>query len=202
MNGKELMESMGLVDEKYIAETEEAPGKHRRWKPLAATASAAACLALVLLGVWQFRPQKLMENDTTMVSTAVYQAEAAAGTARMAEEVVTDQDLGAAPMMEEAVANQAVGAAPMMVSGLAEMTVQVVERTEEGLLCVVTDPGTSDYQVNDLVKIALPEEAEQEAAQPAALAADAEPPQYEVSFLPDQGSDTITPAQWNLLEDG
>lgn len=202
MNGKELMESMGLVDEKYIAEAEEAPGKHRRWKPLAATASAAACLALVLLGVWQFRPQKLMENDTTMVSAAVYQTEAAAGTARMAEEVVTDQDLGAAPMMEEAVANQAVGAAPMMASGLAEMTVQVVERTEEGLLCVVTDPGTSDYQVNDLVKIALPEEAGQEAAQPAALAADAEPPQYEVSFLPDQGSDTITPAQWNLLEDG
>lgn len=202
MNGKELMESMGLVDEKYIAEAEEAPGKHRRWKPLAATASAAACLALVLLGVWQFRPQKLMENDTTMVSAAVYQTEAAAGTARMAEEVVTDQDLGAAPVMEEAGANQAVGAAPMMVSGLAEMTVQVVERTEEGLLCVVTDPGTSDYQVNDLVKIALPEEAEQEAAQPAALAADAEPPQYEVSFLLDQGSDTITPAQWNLLEDG
>lgn len=202
MNGKELMESMGLVDEKYIAEAEEAPGKHRRWKPLAATASAAACLVLVLLGVWQLRPQKLMENDTTMVSAAVYQTEAAAGTARMAEEVVTDQDLGAAPMMEEAVANQAVGAAPMMASGLAEMTVQVVERTEEGLLCVVTDPGTSDYQVNDLVKIALPEEAEQEAAQPAALAADAEPPQYEVSFLPDQGSDTITPAQWNLLEDG
>lgn len=202
MNGKELMESMGLVDEKYIAEAEEAPGKQRRWKPLAATVSAAACLALVLLGVWQFRPQKLMENDTTMVSAAVYQTEAAAGTARMAEEVVTDQDLGAAPMMEEAGANQAVGAAPMMVSGLAEMTVQVVERTEEGLLCVVTDPGTSDYQVNDLVKIALPEEAEQEAAQPAALAADAEPPQYEVSFLPDQGSDTITPAQWNLLEDG
>lgn len=202
MNGKELMESMGLVDEKYIAEAEEAPGKQRRWKPLAATVSAAACLALVLLGAWQFRPQKLMENDTTMVSAAVYQTEAAAGTARMAEEVVTDQDLGAAPMMEEAVANQAVGAAPMMASGLAEMTVQVVERTEEGLLCVVTDPGTSDYQVNDLVKIALPEEAEQEAAQPAALAADAEPPQYEVSFLPDQGSDTITPAQWNLLEDG
>lgn len=202
MNGKELMESMGLVDEKYIAEAEEAPGKQRRWKPLAATASAAACLALVLLGVWQLRPQKLMENDTTMVSAAVYQTEAAAGTARMAEEVVTDQDLGAAPMMEEAGANQAVGAAPMMASGLAEMTVQVVERTEEGLLCVVTDPGTSDYQVNDLVKIALPEEAEQEAAQPAALAADAEPPQYEVSFLPDQGSDTITPAQWNLLEDG
>lgn len=202
MNGKELMESMGLVDEKYIAEAEEAPGKHRRWRPLAATASAAACLALVLLGVWQFRPQKLTENDTTMVSAAVYQTEAAAGTARMAKENAADQALDDASPMEEAVASQAVGAAPMMVSALAKMTVQVVERTEEGLLCVVTDPGTSDYQVNDLVKIALPEEAEQEAAQPAALDADAEPPRYEVSFLPDQGSDTITPAQWNLLEDG
>ena len=202
MNGKELMESMGLVDEKYIAEAEEAPGKHRRWRPLAATASAAACLALVLLGVWQLRPQKQTGKEETMVSAAVYQAEAAAGTARMAKENAADQALDDASPMEEAVASQAVGAAPMMVSGLAEMTVQVVERTEEGLVCVVTDPGTSDYQVNDLVKIALPEEAEQEAAQPAALDADAEPPRYEVSFLPDQGSDTITPAQWNLLEDG
>ena len=104
--------------------------------------------------------------------------------------------------MADAVAGQGVGAAPMMASVLAEMTVQVVERTEDGLLCVVTDPGTSDYQVNDRVKIALPVDAEQETAQPAALDADAEPPQYEVSFLPDQGSDTITPAQWNLLENG
>lgn len=188
MNGRELMESMGYVDEKYIAEAEEASGAHRRWKPLAATASAAACLALVLLGVWQLRPQKLTENDTTMVSAALYTGEAASGTA--------------ARSMEENALDQGLGVAPMMVSGLAEMTVQVVERTEEGLLCVVTDPGTSDYQVNDLVKIALPGEAEQKAAQPAALDADAEPPRYEVSFLPDQGSDTITPAQWNLLEDG
>ena len=30
MNGKELMESMGYVDEKYIAEAEEAPAKRRR----------------------------------------------------------------------------------------------------------------------------------------------------------------------------
>ena len=145
MNGKELMESMGYVDEKYIAEAEEAPGKHRRWRPLAATASAAACLALVLLGVWQLRPQKLTENDATMAGSAVYQAEAAAGTARMAKEHAADQALDAAPTMEEAVASQAVGAAPMMVSALAKMTVQVVERTEEGLVCVVTDPGTSDY---------------------------------------------------------
>ena len=50
MNGKELMESMGYVDEKYIAEAEDtAPKRRVRWRPLAATASAAACLALLEL---------------------------------------------------------------------------------------------------------------------------------------------------------
>lgn len=204
MNGKELMESMGYVDEKYIAEAEEAPAKRRRWRPLAATVSAAACLVLILAGVWSSRllKEQATEEEVSLFSAAVYQETAAAGTARMAEENAADQDLGAAPTMADAVAGQGVDAAPMMASVLAEMTVQVVERTEDGLLCVVTDPGTSDYQVNDRVKIALPVDAEQETAQPAALDADAEPPQYEVSFLPDQGSDTITPAQWNLLENG
>ena len=205
MNGKELMESMGYVDEKYIAEAEDtAPKRRVRWRPLAATASAAACLALILAGVWSSRllKEQATEEEASLFSAAVDQEKAAAGTARMAEENAADQNLDAAPAMDETIANQAVGAAPMMVSGLAKMTVQVVERTEEGLLCVVPAPGTSDYQVNDLVKIALPVDAEQETAQPAALDADAEPPQYEVSFLPDQGSDTITPAQWNLLEDG
>lgn len=178
MNGRELVEAMSHVDEKYISEAEEAPHRRRHWQELAIT---AACLALVLVGVWQFRPQ-LQKDAAPAVGAAQYKAEARS--------------------MEEAALDQANDAAPMMVSALSEMTVRVTEQTGEALLCVVTDPGTSDYQVNDLVKIALPEEAEQEAAQPAALAADAEPPQYEVSFLPDQGSDTITPAQWNLLEDG
>lgn len=204
MNGKELMESMGYVDEKYIAEAEEAPAKRRRWRPLAATASAAACLALILAGVWSSRllKEQTTEEEASLFSAAVYQEKAAAGTARMAEENAADQALDAAPAMDETIANQAVGAAPMMVSGLAKMTVQVVERTEDGLLCVVTDPGTSDYQVNDRVKIALPVEAEQETAQPTALATDAQMPQYQVSFLPEPGSDIITPAQWNLLENG
>lgn len=183
MNGKELMESMGYVDEQYIAEAEEAPIRRKSFNPLMAIAPAAACLALILAGVWSVpRLQKQTTDEAPMAGAAVYQAEAALGTARMAED-------NTAP--------QAVGAAPMMASGLTKMTVQVVAQTEDALVCIVTDPGSSDYQVDDQVKIALQEEAEQ----PAALDADAKPPQYEVSFLPDPDAQIITPAQWNLLED-
>lgn len=182
MNGKELMESMGYVDEKYIAEAEEAPIRRRSFKPLTAIASAAACLALILAGVWSVpRLQKQTTEEVPMVNAAVNQAEAAFGTARSAKE----ND------------GQAVDTAPMMASGLTKMTVQVVEQTEDALVCIVTDPGTSDYQVDDRVKIARLEEANQ----PAALDADAKLPQYEVSFLPDPDAEIITPAQWDLLED-
>lgn len=203
MNGKELMESMGYVDEKYIAEAEDAPPKRRiHWQPLAAAVSAAACLTLVLVGVWQFRPQKLTENDTSMVSAALYTGEAASG--------------GTARSVEETAADQAVGAAPMMVSALAEMTVQVVERTADGLVCIVTDPGTSDFQPNDQVTIALPgateaasvqaetdvsgmsETEELNAAQASTQAdtGDSSRELYLVTFLPDQDAAVITPAQW------
>lgn len=182
MNGKELMESLSYVDEKYIAEAEDTASKRRmRWRPLTTAASAAACLALVLLGAWQFRSQKQTVSDMAMGTTALRAREIAGS-------------------VEEAAADQNIDTALMNAFALAEMTVQVVEWTEEALVCIVTDPGTSDYQVNDRVKIALSEGAEQEAPQPAALDTEAEPPQYEVSFLPDQGSDTITPIQWNLLE--
>ena len=47
MNGRELVEAMSHVDEKYISEAEEAPHRRRHWQELAIT---AACLALVLVG--------------------------------------------------------------------------------------------------------------------------------------------------------
>ena len=77
-------------------------------------------------------------------------------------------------------------------------TVRVEERGENALICLVTDPGTSDYQANDRVKIALPDadsqaEAEQVGAGEGTL--------YRVSFLPDQGAEFINPAQWTALED-
>ena len=178
MNGRDLIESMGHVDEKYIAEAEEAP-KRRHWQTAAIT---AACLALVLAGVWQFQPAQKSEQADEGAPAVM-----TAGTARSLEETAAENGFSAA--------------APMMAGAPVRMTVRVVEQTEEALICVVTDPGTSDYQTDDRVRITLPEADLQEtAAQPAALDAESEPPQYEVSFLPDQGSDTITPTQWIPLE--
>lgn len=186
MNGKELMESMGYVDEKYIAAAEAKPVRRIHWQSLAA---AAACLILVLACSWQFLPQPKTEeaasNDAApMVMTS--------GTARNSRE-----------------ADQGNGAAVMMATPLAEMTVQVLEWTQEGACCQVVDPGTSDFQPGDRVTVVLPEtlEATQpemgKAAQPAAMALDedASTVVYRVSFLPDGGTDTITAAQWFLAEE-
>lgn len=192
MNGKELMESMGYVDEQYIAEAEKNPARRRlHWQPLIA---AAACVTLVLTVGWRFLPQ-LRKTEEPAVNAALYQGEApAAGTARSVEETAADQ---------------AVGAAPMMVSALAEMTVQVVEQRPDALVCLVIDPGTSDFQSNDQVRITLPETTgttqSQEETAAAALekavatqADEGEAPEqrYRVTFLPDQDAATITPVQW------
>ena len=195
MNGKELMESMGYVDEKYIAEAENtAPKRRVRFNPLVATVSAAACLVLVLAGVWQFRPQKQTEDAAPMVSAALYAGETASG--------------GTARSVEETAADQPVGAAPMMVSALAEMTVQVVEQRPDALVCLVIDPGTSDFQSNDQVRITLPETtgttqsqeetaaALEKAIAPQADEGEAPEQRYRVTFLPDQDAAAITPVQW------
>lgn len=163
MNGKELLESMGHVDEQYVAEAEEGP-KHRRYWRTAAI--SAACLALVLAGVWQLLPLGL-ENQTEDASPMVMTAK------ESARSTMDTNAMGAA--------------ASFATSAQVQMTVRVTEITEEALLCQVVDPGTSDYQAEDLVKISPQEECE-----PSVL--------YEVLFLPDQGTELITPSQWLPLE--
>lgn len=202
MNGKDLIESMTHVDEKYIAEAEEAPRRRRHWP---GALVSAACLALVLVGAWQLWPEQLdkgqaaLTNDTAMATQS-------AGTA--------------APLMETAAQDEAFPAAARfkMAPAPVQMTVRVVEQAEGRLSCVVIDPGTSDFQPEDRVEIALPETAEaidviegeettdQSAAAPAANSANAPSteamsPVYEVCFLPDQDDGIITPTQWTLLED-
>lgn len=201
MNGKDLIESMTHVDEKYIAEAEEAPRRRRHWP---GALVSAACLALVLVGAWQLWPEQLdkgqaaLTNDTAMVAQS-------AGTA--------------APLMETAAQDEAFPAAARfkMAPAPVQMTVRVVEQAEGRLSCVVIDPGTSDFQPEDRVEIALPETAEaidviegeettdQSAAAPAAGSSNAPSteamsPVYEVCFLPDQDDGIITPTQLTLLE--
>lgn len=202
MNGKDLIESMTHVDEKYIAEAEEAPRRRRHWP---GALVSAACLALVLVGAWQLWPEQLDKGQAALTNNTAM-ATQSAGTA--------------APLMETAAQDEAFPAAARfkMAPAPVQMTVRVVEQAEGRLSCVVIDPGTSDFQPEDRVEIALPETAEaidviegeettdQSAAAPAANSANAPSteamsPVYEVCFLPDQDDGIITPTQWTLLED-
>lgn len=202
MNGKDLIESMTHVDEKYIAEAEEAPRRRRHWQ---GALVSAACLALVLVGAWQLWPEQLDKGQAALTNDTAMAAQSA-GTA--------------APLMETAAQDEAFPAAARfkMAPAPVQMTVRVVEQAEGRLSCVVIDPGTSDFQPEDRVEIALPETAEaidviegeettdQSAAASAANSAntpstEAMSPVYEVCFLPDQDDGIITPTQWTLLED-
>lgn len=201
MNGKDLIESMTHVDEKYIAEAEEAPRRRRHWQ---GALVSAACLALVLVGAWQLWPEQLDKGQAALTNDTAMAAQSA-GTA--------------APLMETAAQDEAFPAAARfkMAPAPVQMTVRVVEQAEGRLSCVVIDPGTSDFQPEDRVEIALPETAEaidviegeettdQSAAAPAAGSSNAPSteamsPVYEVCFLPDQDAGIITPTQLTLLE--
>ena len=201
MNGKDLIESMTHVDEKYIAEAEEAPRRRRHWP---GALVSAACLALVLVGAWQFWPEQLDKGQAALTNDTAMAAQSA-GTG--------------APLMETAAQDEAFPAAARfkMAPAPVQMTVRVVEQAEGRLSCVVIDPGTSDFQPEDRVEIALPETAEaidviegeettdQSAAAPAANSANAPSTEamslvYEVCFLPDQDAGIITPTQLTLLE--
>lgn len=201
MNGKDLIESMTHVDEKYIAEAEEAPRRRRHWP---GALVSAACLALVLVGAWQLWPEQLDKGQAALTNDTAMAAQSA-GTA--------------APLMETAAQDEAFPAAARfkMAPAPVQMTVRVVEQAEGRLSCVVIDPGTSDFQPEDRVEIALPETAEaidvieeeettdQSAAAPAANSANAPSTEamslvYEVCFLPDQDAGIITPTQLTLLE--
>lgn len=201
MNGKDLIESMTHVDEKYIAEAEEAPRRRRHWP---GALVSAACLALVLVGAWQLWPEQLDKGQAALTNDTAMAAQSA-GTA--------------APLMETAAQDEAFPAAARfkMAPAPVQMTVRVVEQAEGRLSCVVIDPGTSDFQPEDRVEIALPETAEaidviegeettdQSAAAPAANSANAPSteamsPVYQVCFLPDQDAGIITPTQLTLLE--
>ena len=174
MNGKDLMESMGYVDEKYVAEAEQRPRRRVHWQPLA----AAACLVLVLAGAWRFLPTQSKQLAK--------------------ESVTTDMAMGTARSNEMAVADQGIGPAVMMAPTPVQMTVQVVEQTEEGMLCLVVDPGTSDFRKDDQVTVVLPEEQPNAAAQTAGLSEEA--PRFLVTFFPDQAGDRVTAQEWTQVE--
>ena len=185
MNGNDLLEAMSFLDEQYIDEAEAEPKKRRLyWQP--ALAAAAACLALVLAGVWKTLPQ---QQEAPAVGASLY---------RVRE---TEAAVSGARAMEEPAANQADAAAsPMMASVFARMTVQVVEQTEDAYVCIVTDPGTSGYEIRQQVTIVLPETTAATDSAAAEAATESAETLYQVTFDPGEAAEVITAIEWTPME--
>lgn len=186
MNGNDLLEAMSFLDDQYIDEAEAEPKKRRLyWQP--AFAAAAACLALVLAGVWKTLPQ---QQEAPAVGASLYRVQE------------TEAAVSGARAMEEPAANQAdaAAAAPMMASVFARMTVQVVEQTEDAFVCIVTDPGTSGYEIRQQVTIVLPETTAATDSAAAEAATESAETLYQVTFDPGEAAEVITAIEWTPME--
>lgn len=187
MNGNDLLEAMSFLDEQYIDEAEAEPKKRRLYRqPAFATVAAAACLVLVLAGVWKTLPQ---QQEAPAVGASLYKVEE------------TEAAVSGARAMEEPSANQAdAAAAPMMASVFARMTVQVVEQTEDAFVCIVTDPGTSGYEAQQQVTIVLPETTAATDSAAAEAATESAETLYQVTFDPGEAAEVITAIEWTPME--
>ena len=170
MNGKEILESMSYVDEKYIADAEVRPKGRLHWQPVAA---AAACLALVLVGVGLMAPGR--ENPMELAAgprQAAAQLEEAAVSGDTA-----DQGM---PLM---------AAAPKSVA-LPDMTVTVVAREGSTLHCTVETSGDGAFQPGQEITVLLPQED-----------VEALPSRLHIFYTPAEAADTVTALSWEEAQD-
>ncbi len=172
MNGKEMLESLNYVDEKYIEDAESIPKRRRvRWQPLAA---AAACLTLVLAaGAWRLTVTREAAPETAaqMEEAAVYSGSAADVPMVMAAK-------GAAPEMtvtvlEQAAANDA---------GETADTAGVILR------CTVDDPGDSGFAPGQEITVLLPASGE------------ALPAHLRIAYVMEEAENTVTAVTWAEAE--
>ena len=171
MNGKEMLESMSYVDEKYIADAEIRPKGRLHWQPVAA---AAACLALVLVGVGLMAPGR----ETPMeLAAGPRQAVAQLEEAAAVSGDIADQGM---PLM---------AAAPKSVA-LPDMTVTVVAREGSTLRCTVEVSGDGAFQPGQEITVLLPQE-------------DVEtlPTRLHIFYTPAEAADTVTALSWEEAQD-
>lgn len=174
MNGKEMLESLSYVDEKYIEDAETTPKRRRvRWQPLAA---AAACLALVLVaGAWRLTATKdaAPESAAQMEEAVAYSGSAAdvpmmmaaAKGARAPEMTVT--------VLEQAAANDA---------GEMADTAGVILR------CTVDDPGDSGFAPGQEITVLLP------------VSGEALPAHLRIAYVAEEAENTVTAVTWTEAE--
>lgn len=169
MNGKEMLESMSYVDEKYIADAEVRPKGRLHWQPVAA---AAACLALVLVGVGLMAPGR----ETPM--------ELAAGPGQ------------AAAQLEEAAVSGGTAdqGMPLMAASksvaLPDMTVTVVAREGSTLHCTVETSGDGAFQPGQEITVLLPQED-----------VEALPSRLHIFYTPAEAADTVAALSWEEAQD-
>ena len=131
MNGKEILEAMSFVDEKYVADAEAAPKRRRiHWQGFAA---AAACLAVVLIGVWNLNGRE----------------KAAAPVAEKSADISIYSGNDVMPMVGSAMGRSA---------AVPEVTLLVLSQQENILHCQVADPGTSSFETGTEITVLLPDE--------------------------------------------
>lgn len=171
MNGKEMLESMSYVDEKYIADAEVRPKGRLHWQPVAA---AAACLALVLVGVGLMAPGR----ETPMeLAAGPRQAVAQLEEAAAVSGDIADQGM---PLM---------AAAPKSVA-LPDMTVTVVAREGSTLRCTVEVSGDGAFQPGQEITVLLPQED-----------VEALPSRLHIFYTPAEAADTVTALSWEEAQD-
>lgn len=171
MNGKEMLESMSYVDEKYIADAEVRPKGRLHWQPVAA---AAACLALVLVGVGLMVPGR----ETPMeLAAGPRQAVAQLEEAAAVSGDIADQGM---PLM---------AAAPKSVA-LPDMTVTVVAREGSTLRCTVETSGDGAFQPGQEITVLLPQED-----------VEALPTRLHIFYTPAEAADTVTALSWEEAQD-
>lgn len=170
MNGKEMLESMSYVDEKYIADAEVRPKGRLHWQPVAA---AAACLALVLVGVGLMAPGREAPME---LAAGPRQAAAQLEEAAVSGDTA-DQGM---PLM---------AAAPESVA-LPDMTVTVVAREGSTLHCTVETSGDSAFQPGQEITVLLPQED-----------AEALPTRLHIFYTPAEAADTVTALSWEEAQD-
>ena len=171
MNGKEMLESMSYVDEKYIADAEVRPKGRLHWQPVAA---AAACLALVLVGVGLMAPGREAPMELAAgPRQAVAQLEEAAAVSGD----IADQGM---PLM---------AAAPKSVA-LPDMTVTVVAQEGSTLHCTVEASGDGAFQPGQEITVLLPQED-----------VEALPTRLHIFYTPAEAADTVTALSWEEAQD-
>ena len=176
MNGKEMLESLNYVDEKYIEDAEATPKRRRvRWQPLAA---AAACLVLVLAaGAWRLTVTKEAAPETAaqMEEVAVYSGSAADVPMVMAAKGACAPEMTVTVLEQAAAKAEKTLVEPSVTAGII-------------LRCTVDDPGDSGFAPGQEITVLLPASGE------------ALPAHLRIAYVMEEAENTVTAVTWAEAE--